>query len=47
MRKIIQLIVDSNNYIIALCDDGTLWVNDSSHTGWSLLPTVEIYGNTK
>lgn len=36
MRKIIEIILDRNNKLIALCDDGSLWIKQED---W-----VEILG---
>ena len=33
-RKIIQILIDEDNYLIALCDDGTVWFY--RHGEWQL-----------
>lgn len=39
MRKIVQIIIDNKNHIVALCNDGTLWIKDA---GWFQIHTDEI-----
>lgn len=42
-RKIIQLLNKENN-IVALCDDGTMWVNreEENMTSWVRYPDIPV-----
>ena len=43
MRKIIQIAVDAEGYLYALCDDGTIWIQTSmrrNEFSWSKTPSV-------
>ena len=41
-RKIIQIATVSGDprEVLALCDDGTLWVKAANDTEWTQLPTI-------
>lgn len=35
MRKIIQLVIDSEDYVTALCDDGSIWIWLKYESRWT------------
>jgi len=38
MRKIIQIVATGGSVIVALCDDGTVWVGDGGR--WAPAPFI-------
>lgn len=44
MRKIVRVITNRNNHLIALCDDGTLWIRDPYYRvyeqGWRQIKPI-------
>lgn len=47
-RKVIQILMDKQNKLVVLCDDGTMWVTDGTADGWKQIkpiPRENVYEN--